>query len=109
MTMLVFSTVSDKIVKTLYSNSVTSENKRIHTPSLSQSWGVLLFSIGSSNSGATLHGGDGEEKLYFSLLKSVKRQKAPLGRSVSTHFVADCSFSLVAFSFDSKLFLFSAK
>ena len=34
--------------------------------------------------------GMGEEKLYFSLLKSVKHQKAPLGQSVSTHFVADC-------------------
>ena len=34
----------------------------------------------------------GEEKLlnYFPLLKSVERQKAPLGRSVSTNFVADC-------------------
>ena len=34
--------------------------------------------------------GMGEEKLYFPLLKSEKRQKAPLGRSFSTHFVADC-------------------
>ena len=49
--------------------------------------------------------GMGEEKLYFPLLKSRKRHKAPLGRTVSTHFVADCSFSLVAFSFDSKLLL----
>ena len=31
-----------------------------------------------------------EEKLDLPLLKSVKRQKAPLGRSVSTNFVADC-------------------
>ena len=30
----------------------------------------------------------GEEKLYFPLSKSVKRQKAPFGRSVSTNFVA---------------------
>ena len=36
--------------------------------------------------------GMGEEKLYFPLWKSIKRQKAPLGRSVSTNFVADCSF-----------------
>ena len=28
-------------------------------------------------------GGMGEEKLYFPLLKSVKHQKAPLGRSIS--------------------------
>ena len=53
--------------------------------------GYLLSSIGSSNSGTTLHRGDGgRKKLYFPLLKSVKRQKAPLGRSVSTYFVADC-------------------
>ena len=35
----------------------------------------------------------GEETLSFSLLKSGKRQKVHLGRSVSTHFVADCSFN----------------
>ena len=35
-----------------------------------------MFSIGSLNIGTTLHGGDGEEKLYFALLKSVKRKKA---------------------------------
>ena len=32
--------------------------------------------------------GMGEEKLYYTLLKSVKRQKAPFGRSVLTNFVA---------------------
>ena len=37
--------------------------------------GCLLFSIGSLNSGTTLHGGIEEEKLYFSLLKSVKHKK----------------------------------
>ena len=69
-------TIGDKIVETLYSNRMTWENKRIHTPSLT-SWGVL-FSIGSSNRGTTLHGGDGggKLKLYFLLLKSVKRKKA---------------------------------
>ena len=35
----------------------------------------------------------GEETLSFSLLKSGKRQKVHLGRSVSTHFAADCSFN----------------
>ena len=39
--------------------------------------------------------GMGEGELNFPLLKSVKRQKAPLGRSVSTNFVADCSYSLL--------------
>ena len=35
----------------------------------------------------------GEKKLYFPLLKLGKRQKPTLERSVSTHFVADCSFT----------------
>ena len=34
------STIGDKIVETLYSNGVTSENKRIHTV---QSWNVCCF------------------------------------------------------------------
>ena len=33
--------------------------------------------------------GMGEEKLYFHLLKSVKPQKAPLRKSVSTNFVTN--------------------
>ena len=49
--------LSDKIVETLYSNRATTENKRIHTPPppLHSKLGCLLFSIGSSNSGTTLH------------------------------------------------------
>ena len=39
--------------------------------------------------------GMGEEKPYFPLWKSVKGQKAPLGQSVSTNFVADCSSDTV--------------
>ena len=70
-------TIGHKIVETLYSNRVTSENKRIHTPpmSLHSKLECLLFSIGRLNSGTTLHRGDGEEKLYFHILKSVKRKK----------------------------------
>ena len=34
--------------------------------------------------------GMGGEKLYFHLLKSIKRPKGPLGQSVSANFVADC-------------------
>ena len=37
----------------------------------------------------------GEEKLSFPLLKSGKRQKVHLGRSVSTHFVTDCSLQFL--------------
>ena len=36
----------------------------------------------------------GEESLSFPLLKSGKRQKVHLGRSVSTHFIADCWLSI---------------
>ena len=36
--------------------------------------------------------GMGEEKLSFPPLKPVRRQKAALGQSVSTTFVADCTF-----------------
>ena len=39
--------------------------------------------------------GMGEGKLHFHLLKSIKRQKGPLGQSVSTNFFADCSFLIL--------------
>ena len=81
-------TIGDKLVETLYSNRVTSHKKEI-TP-LHSKLGCLLFSTGSSNSGTTLHGGDGEGKLYYTLLKSVKRQKAPFARSVSTILSSHC-------------------
>ena len=54
-------------------------------------FGCLLFSIGSSNRGTTLHGGNGGRKAIFSLFEVRKTSKAPLERSVLTHFVADCS------------------
>ena len=41
-------------------------------PSLHSKLGCLLFSIGNPNSGTTLRGGMGEEKLYFPLWKAVK-------------------------------------
>ena len=55
----------------------------------------LLFSIGSENKGPTLYGGDGGGKLYFLLLKFIKRKKAYFGQSVLTHFVADCRCSMI--------------
>ena len=39
--------------------------------------------------------GMGKEKRYFPLLNSVKRQKVPLGQSISTNFVADCCLAQV--------------
>ena len=41
--------------------------------------------------------GMGEEKLYFPLRKSVKRQKAPLERTVGTNFVTDCRITFFLF------------
>ena len=75
------STIADKIVETLYSNKVTSENKRIHTPALHSKLGCLLFSKGSSNSGTTLYegdGGGGGGKSFFSPFWSQKNVKKPL-------------------------------
>ena len=89
----------DKIVETLYSNRATTENKRIHTPPppLHSKLGCLLFSIGSSNSGTTLHGGDGGGKALFPLLEVSKASESPLGRSVSTtcNFVTNCSLQVL--------------
>ena len=82
-------TIGDKIVETLYSNKVTSKNKTIDTPPplLHSQLGCLLFSVGSLNSGTTMHGGDGEGKALFSPFKVNKTSE-----SVSTNFVAVCSF-----------------
>ena len=38
-------TIADKIVETLYSNRVTSENKRTHTPPLSPPFKVGVFVV----------------------------------------------------------------
>ena len=38
-------TIGDKIVETLYSNRVTSENKRIHTPPPSRPFKVGVFVV----------------------------------------------------------------
>lgn len=39
------STISDKIVETLYSNSVSSKNKAIHTPPLSPPFKIVVFVV----------------------------------------------------------------
>ena len=68
-----------QIVEALYSNRVTSENKRIHTPPLSPPFkvGGFVISKGSSNSGTTLHGGDGGGEAIiifpFKVRKNVKK------------------------------------
>ena len=94
-------TVGDKIGKTLHSKRT---KKSTAPPPLHLKLGCLLFSIGSSNSGTMQ--GMGEEKQYFSLLKSVKCQKAPLGQSASTDFVANCRLN-TAFTYNINTALFS--
>ena len=59
----------------------------------------MVFYIDGSNSDTKLHGGNRGGKASFSPLKSVKRQKAPLGRSMSTNFVADCRLFTVSYVF----------
>ena len=62
-----FVSKSHKIVETLYSNGVPSENKIINTPPLPSRLGCLQFPTVSSKSGTTFHGGDGGGKASFSL------------------------------------------
>ena len=48
-------------------------------------WGCSLFITGSSYSGKRLHGGGGEGKASYPLLKLVKRHKGPQRQSISTN------------------------
>ena len=76
-------TIGDKIVEALYSNRVTSEDKRIHTPPLHSRLRCLLFSIGSSNSGTTLYGGDRGGKALFSPFEVREMSESPFRAIVS--------------------------
>ena len=61
--------IGNKIIKAFYSTRVIStEKKRIYLPPHSPSFKVAVFvalTIGSLNSSATLHGGDGGGKALF--------------------------------------------
>jgi len=73
-----------KIDETLYSNRVTSENKRICTPPLSPPFKVGVFVVFDRQPQQRHNiAWRGWGRLYFPLLKSTKHQKAPLGQSVS--------------------------
>ena len=71
--------IGDKIVDTLYSNRVTTQRTKESTASspVHSKLGCLLFSIGSSNCGITLHGGDGGGKALFSPLEVSKVSESP--------------------------------
>ena len=64
---------------------VISENKRIHTPSLSSPFkvGVCCFLWVARTVAQHCMEGMGEEKLFFPLLKSVKRKNAQFQGEVS--------------------------
>ena len=82
------STIDNKIVETLYSNRVTSENKRIQTRPLSPPFklGCLLFSVGCSNRGTALHGRYGRTKAIFSPFEVSKTSKCPFSASCLNSF-----------------------
>ena len=68
----------------MHSNRVTSEEKPIHPPPLPsiQSRGVCCFLlVARTEKQHCMKGMVGGGELYFPLLISVKRQKAPLRRS----------------------------
>ena len=83
-------TINDKIIETLSSYWVTSENKTIHTPSppihlRTERW---LFPTGSKQQHNIAWKGWGRKSIIFPF--SAKHQK---WRSVSTNFVPDCRIS----------------
>ena len=85
-------TIGDKLVETLYSNRVTSENKINYTPPLHskettplpsiQSWSVCCFLQVAPTAAQHCKEGMGKEKLYYTLLKLVNVKK-PLSGEVS--------------------------
>ena len=86
-------TIRDKIIETLHSNRVTSENKRIiSTPlpsTLQNGVFIVFYRKIEQQHNIAWRGWESQEKLYFPFKKSVKHQKAPLRRSVSTNFVTN--------------------
>ena len=55
-----------------------------------QSWGISCFQQVARTAAQLCMEGVGEGKIYFSPFKLARRQRGPLGQSLSTNFVADC-------------------
>ena len=55
-----------------------------------QSWGISCFQQVARTAAQRCMEGVGEGKIYFSPFKLARRQRGPLGQSLSTNFVADC-------------------
>ena len=76
------------LCETVYSNSVTSENKTIQPPIsfLNSKLGHLFFSTGSLNSSTTMHGGDGGGKGIFFPFEVYKASERPLSAKCLSKF-----------------------
>ena len=55
-----------------------------------EGWGVSCFQQVARTAAQRCMEGVGEGKIYFSPFKLARRQRGPLGQSVSINFVADC-------------------
>ena len=73
----------------LFSNLIPFEDCTLYLQYLYSTLGVCSFLKVARTAAKHCMERMRDEKLYFHLLKSGKHQKAPLGQSVSTHFVTD--------------------
>ena len=94
-------TIADKIVETLFLNRVILENKRIRTPPLSPPFkvGVFVVFYRQLEQGHNIaQRGWGRKAIFPPFEVNKTQKKNSFGRSVSTHFVADCSFKICWYS-----------
>ena len=89
----------DSVLK--YGN-LREQKNHTPTPPLHPKLGCLFFLQVAPTAAQHCMEGIGEEKLYFPLLKLVKRQKAPFRFSVSTNFVACGSCTVVGSNISDK-------
>ena len=84
-----------KIVEKLSSIGGTSKNKKsTPLPSILH-WGVCCFLQVAGTVAQHCKEGVGDGELYFTLFTLAKRQRGPLGRSVSTNVVPDFCCTVV--------------
>ena len=67
----------------------TKQTASSHIRSI-EAWGVSCFQRVARTAAQRCMEGEGEGKIYFPPFKLARRQRGPLGQSVSTNFVADC-------------------
>ena len=81
--------VGGGVLIALFSNLIPFEDCTLYLQYLYSTLGVCSFLKVARTAAKHCMERMRDEKLYFHLLKSGKHQKAPLGQSVSTHFVTD--------------------